>query len=297
VSGDITGMISVYLQKLAKRCEDAELALAADIAAAKQITPMGVMPTRPILWDEQATYKSVAELAIKSAHEEIKKLDMQAANEFHNQVINGFDYNRLSLTSYAVEFLRFMARQHVDILEAYLREIVEGTPRIGTEPRHRVPFVVAEFAPVFTSMRLRDPTALLPLVAKINELTPGPPHDYPVSQICIRSMFWRIHTCPRLGELLDYIRALTQAYPILRHAAPPAPLPTTEGKHPSVKLEISALPSANLPADPARQGNVWCKECSQSLMAARGAAHLVSKKHADAVAMALCRTVSALQVK
>jgi hypothetical protein len=38
-----------------------------------------------------------------------------------------------------------------------------------------------------------------------------------------------------------------------------------------------------LPADTQIEGNVWCDYCQQSLAAARGAAHLASKKHADNV--------------
>lgn len=37
--------------------------------------------------------------------------------------------------------------------------------------------------------------------------------------------------------------------------------------------------SATLPADPEKDGNVWCEECQQSLSKSRAAAHLVSKKH------------------
>ncbi len=37
----------------------------------------------------------------------------------------------------------------------------------------------------------------------------------------------------------------------------------------------------SLPADAAKEGNVWCEACQQSLPPSRAAAHLVSKKHLD----------------
>jgi hypothetical protein len=37
----------------------------------------------------------------------------------------------------------------------------------------------------------------------------------------------------------------------------------------------------SLPADAAKEGNVWCEACQQSLAPSRAAAHLVSKKHLD----------------
>lgn len=39
-----------------------------------------------------------------------------------------------------------------------------------------------------------------------------------------------------------------------------------------------------LPADPEKEGNVWCEACRQSLSASRASSHVVSKKHDDNVA-------------
>jgi hypothetical protein len=43
------------------------------------------------------------------------------------------------------------------------------------------------------------------------------------------------------------------------------------------------MSTATLPADIAKEGNVWCEPCQQSLAPSRAAAHLISKKHTDCV--------------
>lgn len=44
------------------------------------------------------------------------------------------------------------------------------------------------------------------------------------------------------------------------------------------------MSSTTLPADAAKEGNVWCETCQQSLAPSRAAAHLISKKHTDGAA-------------
>jgi hypothetical protein len=39
--------------------------------------------------------------------------------------------------------------------------------------------------------------------------------------------------------------------------------------------------ATTLPVDSAKEGNVWCESCQQSLAASRAGAHLASKKHLD----------------
>jgi hypothetical protein len=46
------------------------------------------------------------------------------------------------------------------------------------------------------------------------------------------------------------------------------------------------MSASSLPVDPAKEGNVWCEACRQSLTAARAGAHLASKKHAEKLELA-----------
>ncbi len=74
--------------------------------------------------------------------------------------------------------------------------------------------------------------------------------------------------------------------------APPASaaiaVDTDSGSDISESADTSATVDIDeLPDDPAKDGNVWCDACKQSLLRARGSAHLVSAKHARKAALML----------